>query len=141
MKETHHALAAQFAQALRSARETRGWTQAEAAERAGIAMEVYGRLERGRTLPRADTLARLAVVLHVSADALLGIAEAGSALLPEQVRTAEAEEAYALSRPELRRLARRLQVASPRTLRLLDLLLAAIFKDAQVEAPDGAKPG
>ncbi len=116
-------LAASFARQLRAARQARGWTQAELAERAGIAVEVCGRLERGRVLPRADTLVRLAMVLGVSTDALLGQAPASGGSLE---RTAAEPEAEYSGRPELRRLVRRLGEETPRTIRLLDALVSAL---------------
>jgi transcriptional regulator with XRE-family HTH domain len=43
------------------------------AHRIGLSIEAYGRLERGRVLPRVSTLVRLAKVLGVPLDALLGL--------------------------------------------------------------------
>jgi transcriptional regulator with XRE-family HTH domain len=62
-----------FAAALRSAREASGWSQADLAHRVGLSVEAYGRLERGRVLPRASTLVRLARSLNVGLDDLLGL--------------------------------------------------------------------
>lgn len=118
---TSKTLAALFARELRAARRARGWTQAELAERIGIAVEVCGRLERGRTLPRADTLVKLAHALGTSADALLGRGEH----VPDVAQAREAESGYA-DPPELRRLVRRLRRESPRTVRLLDALLSSL---------------
>jgi transcriptional regulator with XRE-family HTH domain len=115
-------LATRFARELRSARQARGWTQAELAERAGIAAEVCGRLERGAVLPRADTLVRLAAALGVSTDTLLGLGEAEGA---HHERAAEPAEAYA-DRPEIRGLLRRLEGEPPRTIRLLDALISSL---------------
>ncbi|MFL5290228.1 MAG: helix-turn-helix domain-containing protein [Myxococcales bacterium] len=67
-----------FAATLRSAREACGWSQAELAHRTGLSIEAYGRLERGRVLPRVSTLVRLAKVLGVPLDGLLGIGPARS---------------------------------------------------------------
>ncbi len=102
------------------ARRARGLTQAELAERAGVAVEVFGRLERGRALPRADTLVRLAAALSMSTDTLLGLAP--GAPVP---RAAEAEMEY-VGRPEMRRLVRRLRHVSPRTVRLLAALVSSL---------------
>jgi transcriptional regulator with XRE-family HTH domain len=110
-------LSATFARELRAARRARGWTQAELAERAGIAVEVCGRLERGQVLPRTDTLVQLASALRVTTDALLGIA-------PPRERAAEPEAEYAP--PEMRRLVRRLRGESRRTIRQLDLFLSSL---------------
>lgn len=116
-------LATTFARELRSARRARGLTQAELAERVGVAVEVCGRLERGRALPRAETLARLSAALGVSADVLLGLAPAGSAA--PHPAAAEPEAEYA-RRPEIRRLMRHLGHETPRTVRLLGALLASL---------------
>ena len=64
-----------FTNALRAAREACGWSQADLAGRVGISVEAYGRLERGRVLPRAATLVRLARALNVRVDDLLGLVE------------------------------------------------------------------
>lgn len=118
-------LAASFARELKAARRARGWTQAELAERVGIATEVCGRLERGATLPRARTLVRLAETLSVSTDQLLGrtSGRVGEEGRPLAARESDAE--YAGS-PELRRLLRRLEGESPRTLRLLEAFFSSL---------------
>ncbi|HEX9240988.1 MAG TPA: helix-turn-helix transcriptional regulator [Anaeromyxobacter sp.] len=116
-------LAATFAREMRAARQARGWTQAELAERADIVVEVCGRLERGRVLPRADTLVRLATALGLSTDALLGLSSTPAAALARAV--AEQEEEYA-EVPELKRLVRRLKGESRRTMRLLDGLISSV---------------
>ena len=77
--DSHFRLHQTFARALRSAREACGWSQAEVAHRIGLSIEAYGRLERGRVLPRVSTLVRLAKVLGVPLDALLGLGGSRSA--------------------------------------------------------------
>lgn len=62
-----------LAERLRASRLLCGLTQAEVAERCGLAVEAYGRLERGLALPRADTLVALAKTLRASSDHLLGL--------------------------------------------------------------------
>ena len=116
-------LATTFARELRSARRARGLTQAELAERVGVAVEVCGRLERARALPRAETLARLSAALGVSADVLLGLAPSGSTAPPPAAAEPEAEYAR---RPDIRRLMRRLGNESPQTVRLLGALVASL---------------
>jgi transcriptional regulator with XRE-family HTH domain len=120
-------LAASFARELKAARQASGWTQAELAERVGIAVEVCGRLERGSVLPRADTLVLLAAALRVSTDALLGL---GSERAASSDRAAAEPQAEYGARPEIRRLARRLERESPRTIRLLDSLVSSLRADA-----------
>ncbi|NOJ81598.1 helix-turn-helix domain-containing protein [Myxococcus xanthus] len=56
----------------RAARLRLSLTQANVAQRVGLASAVYSRLERGRMLPSVRTLYRLATVLCTSPDALLG---------------------------------------------------------------------
>ncbi len=120
---TSKSLAAAFAKELRAARRTLGWTQAELAEHVGIAVEVCGRLERGRVLPRADTLVRLAAALRVSTDSLLGVAPATAS--PAERALAEPLATYG-DTPELRRLVRRLRGQPQRTVRLLDALVSSL---------------
>jgi transcriptional regulator with XRE-family HTH domain len=61
---------------LSAARERRGLTQGEVAQRAHLPQQAISRLERGaRTHVRSDVLARLAIALDVSADVLLGLRE------------------------------------------------------------------
>ncbi len=96
-----------FTAALRAAREACGWSQADLAGRAGISVEAYGRLERGRVLPRASTLVRLARALNVRVDDLLGLAES-----PPDTRTSA--------------LMGRLRSAPPRDLLFLMAVLAEL---------------
>ncbi|XXF78508.1 helix-turn-helix transcriptional regulator [Myxococcaceae bacterium GXIMD 01537] len=69
-------LAITIGSAAREARTHLGLTQAEVAERLGIAHMVYSRLERGKMLPSVQTLLRMTSVLRVSSDELLGTASA-----------------------------------------------------------------
>lgn len=96
-----------FATALRSAREACGWSQADLADRVTLSVEAYGRLERGRVLPRAATLVRLARTLDVGVDDLLGLHDAGSS------NKGESDDL------RLRAALTRLREASPEDLRFL----------------------
>lgn len=49
--------------------------QTELAEKAGVSRQWISSLESGRTDPSASVLARLAAVLNVSADWLLGLSD------------------------------------------------------------------
>jgi transcriptional regulator with XRE-family HTH domain len=60
----------------RAARERLGLTQAQVARQAGIAPNVYGRVERGGMMPAVPTLRKLALALGISADVLLDIRHA-----------------------------------------------------------------
>ena len=66
-----------FALALRSVRATLGLSQEELAARVALSTEAYGRLERGRVLPRVASLLRLAEETGLSVDALLGRGRGG----------------------------------------------------------------
>lgn len=119
---TSKSLSATFARELRAARNALGWTQAELSERVGIAVEAYGRLERGGVLPRADTLVRLSGALGASTDSLLGLSSDASAF---RRVAAEPEGEYGVP-GETRKLVRRLRTESRRTARLLDALEASL---------------
>lgn len=63
-----------FYERLRSTRVVRGLTQEELAKQMGWGERSnVSRLESGKHIPRADTLALLCRVLDVSADYLLGL--------------------------------------------------------------------
>jgi DNA-binding XRE family transcriptional regulator len=57
----------------KSARERRGLTQAQLADRAGLSLEGIRALEQGLRRPGADTLRRIAVALQTSVDQLAGV--------------------------------------------------------------------
>ena len=77
-------LANSLGAAAREARQQRGLTQGEVADRVGIAMEVYGRIERGVLLPSIQTFLGMCRVLEADARALLGLKEPGSSTAPRQ---------------------------------------------------------
>ena len=70
--KTQAKLALHLGAMAREARKNAGLTQEEAAERIGVATEVYGRLERGNMLPSLPTFTRLCRALAVDANQLLG---------------------------------------------------------------------
>ncbi len=85
---------------LREARLKAELTQADVAERVGVATEVYGRIERGNLTPSVPSLRRLCVALRVDANAVLGFqAGEAAAWLKESGPTPEES-------PQLRRLLR-----------------------------------
>jgi transcriptional regulator with XRE-family HTH domain len=55
----------------RAAREALGLNQSEVAERLGITVEVYGRMERDIVTPRLTTFVRLCEILRVAPNDLL----------------------------------------------------------------------
>ncbi len=58
---------------IRHAREALGWSQEKLAEEVGVGVEMMGRYERASKFPSHLTLVRLARVLRVSTDVLLGV--------------------------------------------------------------------
>ncbi|NMO22790.1 helix-turn-helix transcriptional regulator [Pyxidicoccus fallax] len=96
--------------AARAARVRLGLTQADVAERVGIAMEVYSRMERGKVLPSVTTLRRLCQVLRIGADTLLGLEVEG---LDAPLEEGVAEPAPGEDPPRLRRLVRALRALDP----------------------------
>jgi transcriptional regulator with XRE-family HTH domain len=110
-------LARRIGAAARAARSALGASQGDAAEEIGISTEFYARIERGVTMPSVPTLVRMAGVLHISADVLLG--------LPT---SAVHSPSPAKEPAEVTRLVRKLRVASVKSVRLLALLLSALEK-------------
>lgn len=106
--------------AVRAARQRQALTQADVAERVGLATEVYGRLERGNMLPSVRTLLRICTVLHVSADEALGLAN-----LDRPVTVAETPREPKEPR-EVRRLVRTLRLLDPAQLRLIGQVANAL---------------
>lgn len=119
------ALAAMFGSNLRAQRERIGLTQAEVAREVGLAVEAYGRLERGYALPRAQTLVAIAGLLETSTDALLGLANGKRSSLFDDVGAAKGGY-RAAAQPELRRLITRLGKMEPAEIRLFARLAALV---------------
>jgi len=59
------------AQNIRKARESKGWTQDEAAAKCGISLSMWKKYEGGTNLPTADKIAHLASGLGISADEIV----------------------------------------------------------------------
>jgi transcriptional regulator with XRE-family HTH domain len=121
-------LAKIIGEAARNARKALSLTQEDVAERVGISLEFYARIERGRTYPSVPTLTRMAEALEASADALLGIGSRMS-FARERSRTPNWPDRSGRSdssTPELRRIVRRLSRMEPRTLRLISSFVSAL---------------
>lgn len=58
--------------AIRTARETKGWTQVDLAEASRVAPQVISRSERGAVTPSLESLERLANALGVPLASLIG---------------------------------------------------------------------
>ncbi|MGZ3459461.1 MAG: helix-turn-helix transcriptional regulator [Archangium sp.] len=129
MKTTTHLtkkkLTVHLGTTLREARLKAELTQADVADRVGVATEVYGRMERGNLTPSVLSLRKLCVVLRLDASVALGL-EAGEAAawLKESVPTPEES-------PRLRRLLRTLRQLDSRQLTALGYVARTL---AQPEA-------
>ena len=62
-----------FGRRIRKARTAKGYSKAEAARMMGVKVQSWQQWERGLTSPRPEKIAKLASVLGVSANELLGI--------------------------------------------------------------------
>ena len=67
--------AATFSVRLREARQRAGFDIPAVATSFGTTKEAYARLERGGSLPRSETLLRIARLFSVSTDWLLGLTD------------------------------------------------------------------
>lgn len=130
MKAEDEELARAIGAAARLAREELRLTQEDIAERVGVSVEFYARIERGTSLPSVRKLVRIADVLGVSADALLDRETSGNG----QVRPAWIPEPPPAEPPEIRRLVRALRRASPATLRAVTNLVKTLDKERPTPA-------
>ena len=73
---------------IRGKREERGLSQKALAEAVGISPPAINRFEKGIKAPSIDTLAKLAKVLGVSTDFLLGSGEEDDIFVDEDVKDA-----------------------------------------------------
>lgn len=105
----------------RAARLSLDLTQQDAAERIGVSIEFYSRVERGRAVPSVLTLTRMVHALGISADSLIGTGDETSYAEPKRVYGFE-------DPPELRRLVRRLRKEKPRTLKLIGQLVTEMAR-------------
>ncbi|NTX05981.1 helix-turn-helix transcriptional regulator [Myxococcus sp. CA051A] len=117
-------LASMLGAAARAARVRMGLTQADVAERIGMASEVYGRLERGHMLPSVQNLRRLCVVLNVPPHQLLGLGDDLAA--PPPAKDKAGSKSREDDTPEMRRLMRNLRKLSPVQLKLMNLVASAM---------------
>jgi transcriptional regulator with XRE-family HTH domain len=127
--KTQAKLALHIGAVAREARTRAGITQEEAAERVGLATEVYGRLERGNMLPSLPTLVRLCRALAIDANPLLGFSspQPPAWLVPEAPSQTEP--------PNLRRLLRTARKLKPRQLSALSVVAGALLPTSRARAP------
>lgn len=71
--------------AIRARRAQLGWSQQLAAERVGLSVEGYARIERGLRVPGIDTFVRICRGLGTSPNALLGWPTLEDATTPEDL--------------------------------------------------------
>lgn len=116
------ALAQRVGECMRQARCARRWTQEHVASSIGVSVQFYGRVERGQGLPSMETFVDLLLLFNLSPSAVLGATGAFTA-------------SPAGDAPLLRRIARRLRRASPRTIALIGKLLDELDKLRQGTPP------
>lgn len=109
-------LATVIGSAVRTQRNRLSLTQADVAERVGIATEVFGRLERGHMLPSVRTLKKLCLVLNCSSDVLLGLTETS----PEVVAEKEINDSA------INRITRRMRKLDPKHISLVGQMVSAL---------------
>lgn len=111
---------------VRGARLALGLTQEDVAERLGLVVEVYGRIERGGFLPRVPTLRKLAVVLKVSVDRLIGLDDAETcSALPQKALGVPENELPIETRRTLRAV-RKLSAVQQKTIMTMATALADV---------------
>jgi transcriptional regulator with XRE-family HTH domain len=110
----------QFAGKLRELRQARGLTQARLAELLEVSPRVYNRWETGAAAPRLDTVVRLADILEVSLDVLVGRKDPDS-------------DTLRIRNPQLHSLYRQIDRLSDEDQRALVVLLDSLLKRSQFQ--------
>ncbi len=113
---TKKTLTVHLGETLRAARAQTVWTQADVAERVGVATEVYGRMERGQLTPSVPNLRKLCAVLRMDAGEALDLGSTGTAAWLKE-SAAEAAES-----PRMRRLMRTLRQMDDKKLAALSVM-------------------
>ena len=122
-REAKLKLAKAMGDTARSARQRDELTQADVAERIGVATEVYGRLERGMLMPSVPTLRRLCVALRMPADTLLALGTSHAPSWAQESGPPVQED------PLIRRLLRHVRKLTPHQLRALSLVAAVLRRE------------
>lgn len=101
--------------AILEARRALGISQAKAAKQAGMATETWSRIERARITPGIDALTRMASVLGVSIDDLVGLkpAKAPKALTLRPADRRLLEVVVGLEESDVDRVRRALKILFP----------------------------
>jgi len=107
-----------FPETLKELREARGLTQARLAELLEISPRVYNRWETGAAAPRLDTLVRIADILSVTLDELVGRTEPSSEVV--------------IQNPKLQALYHQIDRLSDEDQQALVILLDSLIKRSQM---------
>jgi transcriptional regulator with XRE-family HTH domain len=108
----------QFQESLRELRERRGLTQARLAELLEVSPRGYNRWETGAAAPRLDTLVKIAEILNVTLDELVGRTEPTSQVV--------------IQNPKLHALYREIDGLSDEDQQALVILLDSLIKRSQM---------
>ena len=108
----------QFPETLRELRKSRGLTQVRLAELIEVSPRVYNRWEGGSAAPRLDTLVKIADILNVTLDELVGRTEATSEV--------------AIQNPKLHQLYHEIDGLSDEDQQALVILLDSLIKRSQM---------
>ena len=81
-----------FNENLRTARECKGLTQKKVADAIGVAKSTYSLYESGNREPNVITIKKIANLLKVSADNLLGLEDSSDTLAGNEYTEAELDE-------------------------------------------------
>lgn len=108
-----------FAERLRKARAARGLTQARLADLLEISPRVYNRWERGTSVPKLDTVVKIAELLAVTVDELVG-------------RRELSEDTPRIRNPKLHRLYSQIDQLSDEDQHAAAILLDSLVKRSQV---------
>jgi len=112
----------------KAARERRialGMTQEDAAEKIGVTVEFYSRIERGKANPSLSNFMRMAIAFRVGLDHLAGFHEEGAATEIIEMLTIPPPSD---DRPAVKRLERRLRSADDQLIDSLSEVLTVLEK-------------
>jgi transcriptional regulator with XRE-family HTH domain len=132
--KTQARLAARLGDAARKARLQARMTQADVAERIGVATEVYGRLERGMMLPSVPTLRKLCATLRVDANELLALDAGEDPRWMEEVASEDEDS------PRLRRLLRILRRMDEAEISAMRVIAGSLLKLKEGRAASPGEP-
>jgi len=108
----------QFPETLRALRKSRGLTQVRLSELLEVSPRVYNRWENGSAAPRLDTLVKIADILSVTLDELVGRTEPSSEVV--------------IQNPKLHELYREINGLSDEDQQALVILLDSLVKRSQM---------